>query len=769
MAALQKRCVACPTLMSVAILAGLPVESAIAQVTGSCEPTWLAPMTTNPYSPSPGTVAATTWDPDGDGPLPAELVLAGTMTGAGSTQVNGIARFDGTTWKSMPLVYSKNLTGVTTFEGTLVATCALPGDVASSSIPFRWNGSQWVLMDSVNMGTCLGLSVAQGTVWCVSSKGIWRWNGSTWNTVGAGSVYLTQSGRAQVVEIGGAIYAIGNVYAQNIPPAGSNSSGGVIKWNGTKWVPPSSESVESDWRAATVWRGEVILAGRTLGDAPKSGLLAFNGTSWRILDASPWTQSITAMIVRGDDLIVVGSLSTAAGAPSKNIARFDGTTWHPVGSGVELVGNAPLLAINPQGDLVVSGVLQADGIPFRQIARWDGTNWHAIVGGFNSSVSSLAADGQSLYAGGTFTDIDSTRATNIARWDGSAWSALPAGGPGRISAMLVDDGKLYVGGGEQSRFARWDGTAWTTLGDGSRDVVGLGRALGSVFATGTFASTRADVGSSRLVRVDGQDLQPLNDGLNSDVYTLTEYRGELIVGGAFTSALGVMPRSSPQRIARWDGTRAVPLRAGAAAQNGLDGPVYALATFGDSLIIAGRFNLAGGTPAKSIARWDGTNFTPMGDGFMRGTVPAQVYDVKVINGELYAAGDFTLSGSRDIKRLARWDSTAWQPVAGGVSQIQSSGSPTAIYSLAPYQGGLAVGGVFDTLAGTIATSNVALLGRPCPPCAADFDNDGFITLDDFDAFVTAFEHGSGRADQDGDGILTFEDFDAFIAAFEQGC
>ena len=52
---------------------------------------------------------------------------------------------------------------------------------------------------------------------------------------------------------------------------------------------------------------------------------------------------------------------------------------------------------------------------------------------------------------------------------------------------------------------------------------------------------------------------------------------------------------------------------------------------------------------------------------------------------------------------------------------------------------------------------------------ADFDQDGFITFEDFDAFIASFENGDDIADFNADGFLTFEDFDAFVAKFEGGC
>ncbi len=54
-------------------------------------------------------------------------------------------------------------------------------------------------------------------------------------------------------------------------------------------------------------------------------------------------------------------------------------------------------------------------------------------------------------------------------------------------------------------------------------------------------------------------------------------------------------------------------------------------------------------------------------------------------------------------------------------------------------------------------------------CGADFNNDGFVSGEDFDAFVAVFELGDLTADYNGDGFVTGEDFDGFVADFEAGC
>jgi len=54
-------------------------------------------------------------------------------------------------------------------------------------------------------------------------------------------------------------------------------------------------------------------------------------------------------------------------------------------------------------------------------------------------------------------------------------------------------------------------------------------------------------------------------------------------------------------------------------------------------------------------------------------------------------------------------------------------------------------------------------------CKADFNADTFLSFDDFDAYVNAYERGEPSADFNGDGFLTAEDFSAFVEAFDAGC
>ncbi|MCK6477974.1 MAG: hypothetical protein L6Q35_14215, partial [Phycisphaerales bacterium] len=52
---------------------------------------------------------------------------------------------------------------------------------------------------------------------------------------------------------------------------------------------------------------------------------------------------------------------------------------------------------------------------------------------------------------------------------------------------------------------------------------------------------------------------------------------------------------------------------------------------------------------------------------------------------------------------------------------------------------------------------------------ADFDGSGFVDIEDYTAFVLAFEAGDDTADFDGSGFVDIEDFTKFVVTFEQGC
>lgn len=69
---------------------------------------------------------------------------------------------------------------------------------------------------------------------------------------------------------------------------------------------------------------------------------------------------------------------------------------------------------------------------------------------------------------------------------------------------------------------------------------------------------------------------------------------------------------------------------------------------------------------------------------------------------------------------------------------------------------------------SIISNGLTCGGIVCPPCAADYDQDGGVTGSDVEAFFIDFESGAGCADVDLDGGVTGSDVEAFFIVFENG-
>ena len=197
---------------------------------------------------------------------------------------------------------------------------------------------------------------------------------------------------------------------------------------------------------------------------------------------------VCALAVSGSTLYAGGNFTTAGGVPANSIAKWNGSAWSPLGSGMDYCVYA--LAVSGTNLYAGGTFTNAGGVRVNRIAKWDGSTWSALGSGMGSSdlyepwssVSALAVNGTDLYAGGWFTTAGGVSANCIAKWDGTAWSPLGSGmnwrtgdpsGDGSVNALAVSGTDLYAGGtfttagGVPANYiAKWDGTAWSPLGSG---------------------------------------------------------------------------------------------------------------------------------------------------------------------------------------------------------------------------------------------------------------------------------------------------------------
>ncbi len=409
-------------------------------------------------------------------------------------------------------------------------------------------------------------------------------------------------------------------------------------------------------------------------------------------------------------LIASSSIGEAASNPSQQAKSSAECKWVPGFHQAGPSGTVSATVVYDDGTgpaLYAAGRLNAaDDTVAHHIAKWDGSSWSPLGEGTNNAVRALAVyddgTGPKLIAGGYFSSAGRTPASRVAQWDGTSWSALGMGADGPVDALAVyDDGggpKLTVGGSFTSagglpanRVAQWDGTSWSPLGSGVNQSVkaltvfddgsGIELIVGGTFSQAGGAS------ANKIARWDGKTWSPLGSGVDGSVDALTvleEGSGpKLIVGGSFDQAGGL----AAEHIARWDGT------AWSALGGGSVDRIYALTVYDDGagpkLIAGGSFDDAGEWAA---IQWDGAAWSPLANGLD----PAHFHRVETLavfdsgSGQhLFAGGTFDTPGQ--AQHLALWSGTGWDLVSAGSGNgldgevrelaVHDDGTGSALYAI----------------------------------------------------------------------------------------
>jgi len=317
-----------------------------------------------------------------------------------------------------------------------------------------------------------------------------------------------------------------------------------------------------------------------------------------------------------------------------------------------------------------------------------------------------------LVVGGGFSRAGTALVNNIAAWNGRRWSRLGDGINYRVEALTVYQGRLIAGGGFSQaggivarNIARWDGAQWEPLAEG---LSGRVRCLtvydNELIAGGDFDSAGGVVASG-IAAWDGSQWHTLGSGLKyfesrGRALTVVEYNGQLIAGGYFTSAGDV----EAENVARWDGTAWSPLGEGAGSIV-LDLVEYQGKLIGSSYPGFYRLN----DMNIFVAFWDRVEWLPFGD-----TLNGPVNDFVEFGGDLYAAGQYYTTPERLYSGIARWDGAHWEPFWADANGY--------VLALAEYDGQMAAAGRFNIHAGHSA-AHFGMYDPVCADMSATFAND----------------------------------------------
>lgn len=491
-----------------------------------------------------------------------------------------------------------------------------------------------------------------------------------------------------------------------------------------KWAdnfgPPQTGSTNDFVQAIVEYNGELIAAGYfTMVDGVAANRIArFDGTSWQPLGSGLTGGPVFCLAVYNGELYAGGSFTTAGGFPASRIAKWNGASWSAVGAGSTLGGPVYSMVVY-NGDLVVGGGFNSiGGVPIAGIARWNGASWATVTPvGANGTVYALGLYNGELIAGGTFTSIGGNACNRIARYNGGIWAPLGSGmdavsftpevyALAVLGTDLIATGSFVTAGGSIcNHIARWNGASWSSisggLGNGGRSLLVVGADL---YVGGAFLTAGGNP-AAYVARYSGGSWSAMGSGMNARVVALGSYGGSVYAGGWFNQTNG-----GAAYIARWDGALWVPTSPPDFSAMGLDDIVYAMTVFEGRLIAAGAFRQAGTASVRYVAAWDGTSWVPMGASL---NFPA--YALAVHNGQLYVGGGFDNPASG----IARWNGTDWVPLPGGDMD-------EGVYALVSWNGSLYAGGKFDTAGGVSARRIARYDGAQWHPLSTGMDGSPFF-------------------------------------------
>jgi hypothetical protein len=325
------------------------------------------------YSTGPNsTIRALTFDSAGN------LYVGGDFAQAGGVTVTRVTRFDGATW----LGFGSGLSGGTNRVQALA--------VVSETLVYA--------------GGTFNLSASTPVT------GVAKWDGAAWGPLCNGANCGVSGGTLAVNAL--AVDSVGNLYAGGtFTTAGGVSANRVAQWDGTQWSALGS-GFDNGVVNALVVSGTTLYAGGTFtatGGVVIYRVAQWDGATWSALGTNGPDGSVSALAVdSAGNLYAAGSFPNLGGGVVANgVAKWDGATWSALCNGetcgVTAASTARTLAMDSADNVYTCGSFtQAGGVTVNYIAKWNGSAWSALGSGLgnNNACNVLAFRVGYLYAGG---------------------------------------------------------------------------------------------------------------------------------------------------------------------------------------------------------------------------------------------------------------------------------------------------------------------------------------------------------------------------------
>lgn len=226
------------------------------------------------------------------------------------------------------------------------------------------------------------------------------WSGGAWQEIG-----VAEGGIGPLLALDDRLYAGGS-----FTTIGGVAAGGVAEWDGSRWRAVAA-TLRNGGNSGIVhslaaFNGRLIAGGSftEIDGVAARHIARWDGPGWASIGAPANTTETARMAAGADELFIFDAMT--------GIHRWDGQSWSFVG---QVFANA--MAIH-RGQLVVGGRFgPLTGGAADHLARWDGSAWRPLGSGVNAEVHGLAASGNDLFVAGRFTEAGGKLALSFTRWN----------------------------------------------------------------------------------------------------------------------------------------------------------------------------------------------------------------------------------------------------------------------------------------------------------------------------------------------------------------
>ncbi|MBX3323437.1 MAG: hypothetical protein KF757_10635 [Phycisphaeraceae bacterium] len=316
----------------------------------------------------------------------------------------------------------------------------------------KWNGQSWSSVGGgLTSGTVYSMQVFDdgsgpalfigGTfvnAGGVLASNIVKWNGSTYSALGQGTSGVVRA-MTEYDDDDGPVLIVGGSFIN----AGGQTVNRIARWNGSAWsalTGPGEIGMNNNVLGLTTYHDGTARRLVACGQFTMAGGLGVNYISeWKNSFWLPLRAGLGALVSdvlvhddgNGESLYAMGQFVSAplVDGPIRRVTRWTGSTWAPIGLGVDGTGTSDInsafsSADGPYAGLYVGGrFTQAGTQPAKNIAHWDGQNWATFGAGVGINSESVEVIGlydigygPTLFAGGNFTMVDGAVASRVAQW-----------------------------------------------------------------------------------------------------------------------------------------------------------------------------------------------------------------------------------------------------------------------------------------------------------------------------------------------------------------